>query len=126
MAKWWADHLRVAVVKFDNGGAIDGPLTALIAQTWIDEIQDIDTEEVNRFEKILAEAIQEELDHSSDFSCTTDYEPDSFLQEAAKSAGFNIGTVLLPIKSKTFYREGKAGFILGDTGERQWFEVNQQ
>ena len=98
-AQWWADQLKSASVKLDNGTS-DAGLLAVLAFCG-PKSNNYTDEQLNTFRSRLVQYIEDELTECEDCMISVDYNPDQILEESANLAGIILGGQDLPWKTWT-------------------------
>ena len=97
MAKWWADQLRNGA-KLDNGddSPTGGMTMALGLMAQAAEREKQSPELIDQFEECLPDLL---LAEKNFWGIGVDYHPDHLLQQAADTAGLELGMTSLPWKT---------------------------
>lgn len=92
-AKWWADKLRYGTVQ-NNGEDMQSMMMTLLAMHG----SKFDGNDINEFERVLAELIDCDIDSRGSAYLRVDYHPEGVLREAADEVNIDV-SFKLPVKT---------------------------
>ena len=92
-AKWWADKLRYGTVQ-NNGEDMQSLMMTLLSMRGSKRNE----EDIQRFEDVLAELIDQQLAMRGGAYLRVDYHPEGLLRDAAEEANIDV-SFALPVKT---------------------------